>query len=128
MPALHIMVIEDDAHTRQFMQKMLSVYGYQVTPWHTAAGAVEQIEHLLPDLVVLDHRLDLPPNGYELLQELHTRPKTAHIPVLLYSAESDVLRSCVNNVRTMGGDILAKPFMPDELLVKLEALMTTVSK
>ncbi|CAA9288458.1 MAG: hypothetical protein AVDCRST_MAG93-3714 [uncultured Chloroflexia bacterium] len=119
----HIMVIEDDAVTLEYMEEFLSLYGYQVTPWNTSAGAVDQITRSQPDLVVLDQRLDGATDGWEILQTLRSRPATAHIPVILYSAENAFLRSHRDQVLAMGGDVLNKPFLPDELLGKIRELI-----
>lgn len=123
----HIMVIEDDAVTLEYMDEVLSLYGYQVTPWNTSSHAVEHVVRSQPDLVVLDQRLDGSINGWEILQTLHTQTTTAHIPVILYSAESVFLRRYHNEVLAMGGDVLAKPFLPDELLGKIRELIDKAS-
>jgi DNA-binding response OmpR family regulator len=126
MSELNIMVVDDDADTLEFMAECLTAYGYQVMPWRTSSGAIEQIQQQQPDLVVLDHRLDLPPNGWEIFSALRAEPTTAHIPVILYSAEHMVLQSYCERVRSMGGDVLDKPFKMEALVAKIEALTNTV--
>jgi DNA-binding response OmpR family regulator len=119
----HILVIEDDAVTLEYMEEFLSLYGYQVTPWNTSARAVEQVARCQPDLVILDQRLDRAIGGWEILQALHSQPATADIPVILYSAENAFLHTHRDRVLAMGGDVVNKPFLPDELLEKIRELI-----
>ena len=126
MSELNIMVVDDDADTLEFMTECLTAYGYQVLPWRSSSGAIEQIQQRQPDLVVLDHRLDLPPNGWEIFTTLRALPTTAHCPVILYSAEPIVLQSFCDRIRSMGGDVLDKPFKMEALVAKIEALTNTV--
>jgi DNA-binding response OmpR family regulator len=126
MSELSIVVVDDDADTLEFMTECLTSYGYQVIPWSSSSGAIEQIQQQHPDLVVLDHRLDRPPNGWEIFLALRAEPTTAHIPVILYSAEPMVLQSYRDRLRSMGGDVLDKPFKMEALVAKIEALTNTV--
>lgn len=126
MSELNIMVVDDDADTLEFMAECLTSYGYHVIPWPSSSEAIEQIQQHQPDLVVLDHRLDLPPNGWEIFLALRALPMTAHIPVILYSAEHMVLQSFCDRVRSMAGDVLDKPFKMEALVAKIEALTNTV--
>ena len=116
----HIMVIEDDAATLSFVVDFLEMNDYEVLPWPTASQAIEQATQYQPDLVLLDHRLDLALSGWDILLTLCHQPATAHIPVILYSAESGFIHSVRDEVRSMHCDVLDKPFEPEILLAKLK--------
>ena len=122
MPNIHIMIIEDDAEIQEFLILLLSNNGYTTSSWSTSTQAVEQVVQHQPDLVVLDHRLGSPPDGWTIFNTLHGLLATAHIPVIICSAEPSLLRVHSDEIRAMHSDVLEKPFMPNQLLEKIEAL------
>ena len=119
------MIIEDDAATLEYVYDLLTMHSYKVSRWMTSMHALEQVIQRQPDLVMLDHRLDRNSSGWLLLLRMRTLPETVHIPVILYSAEHDVLRVHRDEIRSMHGDVLEKPFIPEQVLAKIEALTNT---
>jgi signal transduction histidine kinase/CheY-like chemotaxis protein len=81
-----ILVVEDDAPTRELIAELLSKRGYVVT---TAANGVEartRVAASLPELVVLD--LILPDvSGFQLLTEWRTSTRTADLPVFVLTSK-----------------------------------------
>jgi PAS domain S-box-containing protein len=93
-----IMLVEDDAPTREFMSELLSKQGYLVKTAADIGEARDRVEHSLPELVILD--LILPDgSGFELLAEWRANALTAELPVFiltskdLTSGERDYLRA-----------------------------------
>jgi chemosensory pili system protein ChpA (sensor histidine kinase/response regulator) len=123
-----ILVIEDDIYSFEYANLLLSMEGYYVSYWPTSTGATEQIAQHQPDLILLDQRLDRSPNGWDILQALRDMATTAHIPVILYSADHAFLRSHELEIHGMGGDVLDKPFHPGELLGKVETLINPIDR
>lgn len=79
-------MIEDDAALREFYRSTLRAHGYAVVAVEDGIDALRQIEHSLPDLVVLD--LALPRlNGRDVYRELKARHDTGLIPILVVSGE-----------------------------------------
>ncbi len=128
MPDTHIMVIDDDPETLELLVNFLTQHGYKVSTWRTSFQALEQVQQHHPDVVVLHHQLPVRPNGWELFIVLRALPTTAHIPVILYSAEQMVLQSYGDRIRSMRGDVLEKPIEPEVLLAKIEALTLVSNK
>src|SRR5882724_10943830 len=63
-----ILVVEDDAPTREFVTELLSKHGYRVTTAVNGVQARERIAASLPELIILD--LILPEvSGFQLLAE-----------------------------------------------------------
>ena len=82
-----VMVVEDDAHTRDALGLLLESNGYEVT---LCAGAIQALGHLreatLPDLIVLD--LVMPEmSGWEFRIEQKKEPAWENIPVLALSGD-----------------------------------------
>jgi PAS domain S-box-containing protein len=93
-----ILVVEDDAPTREFIAEMLSKHGYIVSTAADGAKARAQVAAALPELVVLD--LILPEvSGFQLLAEWRSNSRTADLPVFVLTSkdltmeERDYLRA-----------------------------------
>ena len=93
-----ILVVEDDAPTREFVGELLSKHGYVVTTAADGAEARARVVASLPALVILD--LILPEvSGFELLAEWRTNSRTADLPVFVLTSkdltpeEQDYLRT-----------------------------------
>ena len=93
-----ILVVEDDAATREFIAKLLSKHRYVVTTAADGFEARAQVAASLPELVILD--LIMPNlSGFQLLAEWRGDSRTADLPVFvltskdLTSAEKEYLRT-----------------------------------
>lgn len=84
----NIYLVDDDDNIRMLIEYLLGDIGFDVSGYATAAGFQERMGQSLPDLVILD--IILPDsNGLEICRELKSNKATAHIPVLLMSANLD---------------------------------------
>jgi signal transduction histidine kinase/DNA-binding response OmpR family regulator len=83
---LPILVVEDDAPTREIVAELLSKGGYVVTTAADGAEARAQVAAFLPELVVLD--LILPKvSGFQLLAEWRANSRTADLPVFVLTSK-----------------------------------------
>jgi PAS domain S-box-containing protein len=81
-----ILVVEDDAPTREFIAELLSKHGYTVDTAADGRGARSQVATALPELVVLD--LILPyVSGFELLAEWRADARTTDLPVFILTSK-----------------------------------------
>ena len=81
-----ILVVEDDAPTREFVAELLSKYGYVVSTAADGAEARAQVRASLPKLVILD--LVLPQvSGFQLLAEWRETSYTADLPVFVITSK-----------------------------------------
>jgi len=84
-PGRPILVVEDDAATREFIAELLSAQGYAVATAADGAQARAQVAASLPELVILD--LVLPEvSGFELLGEWRASPRTADLAVFILTS------------------------------------------
>src|SRR3984893_157678 len=85
-PARAILLVEDDASTREMIEELLTVSGYSVITAVDGAQARARVAHSLPELVILD--LVLPKmSGFELLAEWRGSPRTADLPVFVLTSK-----------------------------------------
>ena len=81
-----VLVVEDDADTREMLQRMLEREGFTVTEAADGRAGLDRVAEQRPSLILLD--LLMPQmNGFEFLAELQTRPEWRSIPVVVVTAK-----------------------------------------
>jgi two-component system KDP operon response regulator KdpE len=112
--AARILVIEDDAPIRRFLNAALSNAGYEVLEAETGRMGLTYIMARPPDLIVLD--LGLPDmDGMQLIDRVR---EWSQVPIIILSArgrENDK----VNALNAGADDYLTKPFSVPELLARI---------
>ncbi|HYT70722.1 MAG TPA: type II/IV secretion system protein [Gemmatimonadales bacterium] len=120
-PAAKVLLVDDEDSLRKVMRDLLERDGYDVAEARDGAQALDQIDRVGPDIIVLD--LNLPGlDGYGVLSHLRSRPATASIPVIVLTAKGDE----DNEVRVFelgADDFLTKPFRARALSARLEAVL-----
>lgn len=82
-----IMIVEDEGLIAQDLKRRLEQVGYKVPlVADTAVGALLGVEHLRPDLVLMDIRIRGPQDGIETADQIRRR---FHIPVMYVTAHAD---------------------------------------
>lgn len=113
-----ILVVDDEPDIRALLRLLLEGRGYAVTEKDNGRAAVEQVMAADFDLIIMD--IMMPEmDGVAACQALR-RFSTA--PVLFLTAKTQ-LGDKVEAYSSGGDDYLAKPFLPSELLAKVEALL-----
>ena len=120
-PACKVLLVDDEDSLRKVMKDLLERDGYIVTEARDGVQALDQVDRVGPDVIVLD--LNLPGlDGYGVLSHLRSRPATAGIPVIVLTAKGDE----DNEVRVFelgADDFLTKPFRARALSARLEAVL-----
>ena len=120
-PASKVLLVDDEDSLRKVMKDLLERDGYAVTEARDGVQALDQVDRVGPDIIVLD--LNLPGlDGYGVLSHLRSRPATANIPVIVLTAKGDE----DNEVRVFelgADDFLTKPFRARALSARLEAVL-----
>ena len=84
--AAPVLIVEDDADTRDMLQRMLEREGFSVALAADGRAGLDRVAENRPSLILLD--LLMPHmNGFEFLAELHTRPEWRSIPVVVVTAK-----------------------------------------
>lgn len=113
-----ILLIEDDPDIASANRIMLELEGYSVIEARTLKKGKELVENASPDLVVMDIML---PDGNSLDYCRELRGKSS-VRILFLSALG-TKEDIVEGLRAGGDDYLAKPYIMDELILRIQSLM-----
>jgi DNA-binding response OmpR family regulator len=114
-----ILVVEDDKNISRATRAMLELEGYRVFTAGTLAEGEALTEKYNPDLTVLD--IMLPDgNGLDYCRTLRSRSNGGRI---LFLSALNTHEDVINGLRAGGDDYLAKPYLTDELLLRIKALL-----
>ena len=112
-----ILLVEDDDRILNFLRSKLNALGYKVLTARNGVEALEQVRAQEPDLMVLD--LLMPKlDGFETIKELRN---FSSIPVIILTAK-DADTDKIKGLELGADDYLPKPFNPDELVTRIEAV------
>ncbi len=113
------MIIDDTPENLALLSDTLSEANYRVLVATDGLSALEQINYLIPDIILLD--VMMPGiNGYETCNRLKLNPRTEKIPVLFMTALSE-LNDLLRGFEEGAVDYLVKPIRPPEVLARVEA-------
>jgi len=117
MKQFRVLLVDDEERILNFLRSKLKASGYEVLTATNGVDALEQAQAQEPDIIVLDVLMPRM-NGFEALKELRT---FSSVPVIILSAKgADADR--IKGLSIGADDYLPKPFNPDELVARIEAV------
>jgi len=117
--AAHILVVDDDVRLRALLSRFLAENGFRVTIAENAGEARDKLRFLQPDLLVLDVMM-AGESGLSLTEAL--RRDQVDLPVLLLTARG-APEDRIAGFEAGADDYLPKPFEPDELVLRIRAIL-----
>jgi len=111
----HILVIDDDKKLGNLLKSFLTEKGYLVDFVENTLIAKEKLFNIIFDLLILDVMLP-EESGLSFASKLRASNNT---PILMLSAMS-APRDRIKGLKTGVDEYLAKPFEPEELLLRIE--------
>jgi len=114
----HILVVDDDDGIRNLVKQYLNENNFLVTTAISAEDAIEKINLIKFDLIVLD--IMMPgKNGLEFTIENKQKINT---PIILLTAKGEASER-VEGLEVGADDYLAKPFEPKELILRIKNIL-----
>lgn len=121
-PDRHLLVVDDDDRIRDLLKQYLARHGFRVTAAPGGAAARKLIETIDFDLAVFDVMMP-GEDGFSLTRWLRERKGAAgRTPVLMLTARG-LAEDRIEGLKLGADDYLAKPFEPEELLLRIEAIL-----
>ena len=119
----HILVVDDDDGIRSLVKRYLDENNYIVTTANSAENAIEKINFIKFDLIILD--IMMPgKSGLDFIQEYKKKLET---PIILLTAKGEA-KERVEGLEIGADDYLPKPFEPKELILRIQNIIKKTKK
>jgi DNA-binding response OmpR family regulator len=116
-----ILVIEDQKDLADLVQRRLAQEGFDVIVAMDGLSGLQIAKEHRPDLIVLD--INMPGlDGLQVCQQLRSEPRHARLPILILSARASAADRVVG-LELGADDYLVKPFVPRELVARVNAIL-----
>ncbi|MCX8061173.1 MAG: response regulator [Anaerolineales bacterium] len=121
-----VLIVDDDLDTLRLVGLMLQRQGYQIIAASNGPQALVLAEKEKPHLILLD--IMMPEmDGYEVARRVRANPITAAIPIIMFTAKSQV-EDKVKGYEAGADDYITKPTQPRELFAKMRAVLSRARK
>ncbi len=115
-----ISIVDDAPEILSITEAILSSAGYQTIAHTDGLIALQIMELMPPDLIILD--INMPRiDGYEMTRRIRSNSAWNNTPILLYTALEP--GQAVLGLECGADDLLSKPFSIEELLGKVSLLL-----
>ncbi|MGB8215572.1 MAG: response regulator [Anaerolineales bacterium] len=121
-----ILIAEDERDIRDLINFTLSFAGFEVVAAANGEEAVNLARQEMPDLILMDVRMPRM-TGYEACTVIKADPKLQNIPVIFLSAKGQD-SEIQTGLKVGAVDYLLKPFAPDQLTARIQAVLDQLGK
>jgi chemosensory pili system protein ChpA (sensor histidine kinase/response regulator) len=118
-PQPTVMIVEPSKVVRIKTSRLLEKHGYQVVLAVDGFDAVQQIDDLMPHALIIGVEIT-GLDGFQLTTHLRGDARTAHLPIVMISADNDRLRDQAGQAGI--SLLLGKPYSEDQLLAYLASM------
>lgn len=125
MVAPKILAVDDEPAVLEMLRFVLEQEGFYAVVAEDAVGAIRQIRHSRPDLILLDWMLP-GMSGIDLASRLKSDRVTESIPIIMLTAKGEE-DDKVRGLETGAEDYITKPFSARELLARIRSVLRRVS-
>ncbi len=120
-----LLLVEDNTDVRTYIEEILGT-SYQLLMAKDGEEGIEMGIEAIPDIIVSDVMMPKK-DGYEVCATLKQNEKTSHIPIILLTAKVAV-EDKIQGLENQADDYVTKPFVPRELLARLQNLIDSRKK
>ena len=119
----HVLIVDDDDRIRELLSRYLIKHGYRASTASSAADARSKMSGLQYDLLIVDIMMP-EEDGLSLTASLR---KHHDVPIILLTALGETEQR-IAGLKTGADDYLAKPFEPEELLLRINNIFRRKGK
>ncbi len=114
----NILIVDNTLKNLRVLSTTLMQLGYQVREVMTGKMAINAVQTLRPDLILLDIKMsDM--DGYTICKHLKENQQTRDIPVIFFSSVNEVIDK-VKAFEVGGVDYISKPFQFEEVIARIQ--------
>jgi DNA-binding response OmpR family regulator len=124
MAPVRLLVIDADAAYLDMVAAVLEEEGYDVAVCALGEHAFETIQHVQPALILLDIHGPDGNGGWQLVAAIRADARTAKTPMLICSTDQHLRTAHADCLRVYKCDLLEKPFLLDDLLNNVAAILS----
>jgi signal transduction histidine kinase/DNA-binding response OmpR family regulator/ligand-binding sensor domain-containing protein len=115
-----LLLVEDNSELRTFLRSLFASHYHVIEATDGEEGGSQALTHQ-PDIIISDVMMPRK-DGIELTRELHTDPRTSHIPIILLTAKTDI-ESKLKGLEYGADDYITKPFSGSYLQARVDNLL-----
>ncbi len=124
MTQASILAIDDDELVAMTVQRALKLYGYHVMVARSGAEGLQLARRHRPDMFILD--VIMPgADGFQVARQIRGDPLLKDLPILFLTAKAKD-EDKVEGFRAGADDYLTKPFIMEELYLRVKAILRRV--
>lgn len=123
MKTLSVLLVEDDTELAALIEEFLAAHDIPLTTVHNGSEGLARALEGSFEIVILDVMLPKM-DGFEVLRQIRRR---SAIPVIMLTARTEP-QDKIEGLNSGADDYLAKPFSPDELLARIQAVLRRVGR
>jgi DNA-binding response OmpR family regulator len=115
-----VLLADDDITMVSLLRTLLDMEGYQVaTLWDKEGDILDNIRKEKPDILLIDFHLG-DRNGLDVVRQIRQNPDLSALNIIMASGIDKTKESLAAGAN----DFLLKPYMPDELFLKLRNMLS----
>lgn len=112
-----ILIVDDIAKNLQVLGAVLYQENYEIAMADSGAGALETLEEITPELILLD--IMMPEmDGYEVCEKIKSNPRLKDIPIIFLTAKNET-ENIIKGFQLGAADYVTKPFNAEELIARV---------
>lgn len=115
-----VLLVDDNQELLAYLSQRLQDADFQVITAENGEQGFQRCKQALPDIVISDVIMPVS-SGLELLQRIRNDKDLNDLPVILLTSEADK-PSQINGITQGADDYLTKPFIPAELLARIQRI------
>jgi diguanylate cyclase (GGDEF)-like protein len=116
------LIVDDDEQVLRLVKRVLERAGFECVTVSDGNSAHDAAVEWRPDIILLDLMIG-EVTGDDIMTQLRDDFRTRLIPVVVLTAR-DSLKDKVEHLLSGADDYVTKPFIPEELVARLRAVMT----
>jgi chemosensory pili system protein ChpA (sensor histidine kinase/response regulator) len=122
--AMKVMIVDDSVTVRKVTSRLMERQGWEVLTAKDGVDAVNQLQDVYPDMVLLD--IEMPRmDGFEVLRTVRRDPRLANLPIIMITSRTGEKHQ--RQAKELGvNGFLGKPFQEAGLMSTIDEVLSEI--